>query len=35
VSVALARTFRIIEPQLKNPRTEHWERVLRVFNLLL
>ena len=35
LSVGLARTFRIIEPQLKNPRTEHWERVFRVFNLLL
>jgi Domain of unknown function (DUF1931) len=35
LSVALARTFRIIEPELKNPRTEHWERVFRVFHLLL
>jgi Domain of unknown function (DUF1931) len=35
LSVALARTFRIIEPELKNPGTEHWERVFRVFHLLL
>jgi hypothetical protein len=27
--------FRIVEPRLKNPRTEHWERVFRVFHLLL
>lgn len=35
LSVALARTFRIIDPELKNPRTEQWERAFRVFNLLL
>jgi hypothetical protein len=35
LSVALARTFRIIDPGLKNPRTEQWERAFRVFNLLL
>ena len=25
ISVALARTFKIIDPQLKNPQAEHWE----------
>jgi hypothetical protein len=35
LSVALARTFTIIDPGLKNPRTEQWERAFRVFNLLL
>jgi hypothetical protein len=35
LSVALARTFRVVEPELKNPRTEHWERTFRVFHLLL
>jgi hypothetical protein len=35
LSVALARTFRIVEPGLKNPWTEHWERVFRVFHLVL
>jgi hypothetical protein len=35
LSVALARTFRIIDPGLKNPRTEQWERAFRLFNLLL
>jgi hypothetical protein len=35
LSVALARTFGIIDPNLKNPRTEQWERAFRVFNLLL
>ena len=35
LSVGLARTFKIIEPELKNPRTEHWERSFQIFNLLL
>ncbi|GAB3853436.1 DUF1931 family protein [Dactylosporangium cerinum] len=35
LSVALARTFKIMDPELKNPRTAHWERALRTFNLLL
>jgi len=34
-SVALARTFKIIDPKLKNPQTEHWERSQRLFDLLL
>jgi Domain of unknown function (DUF1931) len=35
LSVALARTFTIIDPDLKNPQTKHWERVFRIFDLLL
>ena len=35
LSVALARTFKILYPKLKNPETEQWERSFRVFNLLL
>ncbi len=35
LSVALARSFKIIDPHLKNPRSEHWQRSLRVFDLLL
>jgi hypothetical protein len=35
VSVALARTFKLIDPTLKNPQTEHWERCFRIFELLL
>jgi hypothetical protein len=35
ISVALARTFRIVDPKLKNPQTEHWERCFRIFRLLL
>jgi hypothetical protein len=35
LSVALARAFKIIDPNLKNPRTEHWQRSFDIFNLLL
>ena len=35
LSVALARSFKIIEPGLKNPRTEHWQRGFDLFDLLL
>jgi hypothetical protein len=35
LSLGLARTFKIIDPKVKNPQTEHWERVFQVFDLLL
>jgi hypothetical protein len=35
LGVALTRSFKIIEPDLKNPMTEHWERSYRIFDLLL
>jgi hypothetical protein len=35
VSVALARAFRLLDPDVKNPQTTHWERAFRVFDLLL
>lgn len=34
-SVALARTFKLIDEDLKNPQAPHWERSLRIFDLLL
>jgi uncharacterized protein DUF1931 len=35
LSVALARAFKIIDPDLKNPATTHWQRSFEVFDLLL
>ncbi|QYJ16873.1 hypothetical protein Rxycam_02709 [Rubrobacter xylanophilus DSM 9941] len=35
LSLTLARTFRVLDPEVKNPRSEHWERAFRVFDLLL
>lgn len=34
LSVALARTFKLIDPGLKNPGTDHWQRASDVFDLL-
>ncbi len=35
ISVALATTFKLLDPELKNPQTEHWERVEAIFATLL
>jgi hypothetical protein len=35
LSIALARTLKIVDPDVKNPGSEDWERVFRVFELLL
>jgi hypothetical protein len=35
LSVALARAFKIIDPDLKNPVSEHWECAFRIFDQLL
>ena len=34
LSIALARSFRVIDPDLVNPATEHWERVFTLFRLV-
>lgn len=33
--LALAETFKITDPRLKNPQTKDWERAYRLFDLLL
>jgi hypothetical protein len=35
LSLALARAFKIIDGDLKNPQTEHWQRCFRIFDLLM
>ncbi|WP_189427480.1 DUF1931 family protein [Devosia pacifica] len=35
LSFALAETFKILDPKLKNPTTQDWDRAYRVFELLL
>jgi hypothetical protein len=35
LSVALAHSFKIIDPALKNPQSQHWERSFAIFDLLL
>jgi len=35
LSMCLAQAFTIVDPNVKNPQTPQWERVFRLFNLLL
>ena len=35
ISLALARSFRIVDPQVRNPSTDHWHRTFGLFRLLL
>jgi len=35
LSYALARCFKILYPDLKNPQTQHWGSAYQLFNLLL
>jgi hypothetical protein len=35
LGVALARSFRILDAELKNPSTEHWDRAFGLFGLVL
>jgi hypothetical protein len=35
LTVALARSFKIIDPETHNPSTTHWERATQIFDLLL
>ena len=35
LSVALARAFKIVDPSLQNPSSEHWDRAFRIFDLLI
>ncbi len=35
ITVALAKAFKVLDPELRNPQTEHWERAEALFRLLL
>ncbi len=35
LTYALAQSFKIIDPSVKNPVTEHWDRAIAIFDLLL
>jgi hypothetical protein len=34
LAVAVARSFRVIDPTLEHPSTQHWERAFRLFRLV-
>jgi hypothetical protein len=35
LSIALARSFRVIDPTLKNPSTGHWDKAFALFRMVL
>jgi hypothetical protein len=35
LSFALAQSFKIVDPHLKNPQTQHWATTFKLFDLLL
>lgn len=35
IIVSLADVFKAIDPELKNPQTEDWDRVLRLYSILM
>ncbi|MGW2940067.1 DUF1931 family protein, partial [Streptomyces sp. NPDC001156] len=35
LSLALAQSFKILHPDLKNPQTQHWDEARALFDLLL
>ncbi len=35
ITMRLARTFKVIDPEVKNPRPEHWEAAFQIFHMLL
>jgi hypothetical protein len=35
ISVALARSFRIVDPEAQNPTSQHWDRVFDLFRLTI
>jgi hypothetical protein len=35
LSVALAHTFKLVDPTVENPATDDWERAFKIYNLLL
>ncbi|MDQ7040749.1 MAG: DUF1931 family protein [Rhodothermus sp.] len=35
LTVALAQAFKVLDPEVKNPQSLHWERAIAIFNLLL
>lgn len=35
LALALARSFRIVDPDLRNPMRTHWERVFALYDLVL
>ncbi|MEF8824306.1 MAG: DUF1931 family protein [Desulfohalobiaceae bacterium] len=35
LTIALAKMFKLVNPDLKNPQSRNWEQVISIFNVLL
>lgn len=35
LSLAVGRTIKVVDPEVRNPGSEHWERTFQIFDLLL
>jgi hypothetical protein len=35
ISIGLARTLKVLDPELRNRQTGHWEQAVKIFDLLL
>ncbi len=35
MTVSLAKVFKVLDPNMKNPQTEHWERVEQIYAILV
>ncbi len=35
MTVSLAKVFKVLDPDMKNPQTEHWERVEEIYRILV
>lgn len=35
LTISLAKTFKVLDPALKNPQTSHWDRAEEIFSMLL
>ncbi len=35
ITVSLAKVFKVLDPEMKNPQTEHWERVEQLYAILV
>jgi len=35
ITICLAKTFKVLDPELKNPQPEHWEKAFSIFDMLV
>jgi hypothetical protein len=35
ISIALARSFRVVDPEVENPQSQHWDRAFELYRMVL